>query len=349
MRRVWEACQQQPSPISQLVFSTFVLEGFSIAEKLNIPSLVVSLFPLELFPMPDGFEEAVQEAYPAQYQAWKGKHNLWDTHIKPWMWRLLLEDQGDFRQDVLHLPLLPDLAQAPQLVYAIDPDLWQNSPTGIPVCGCWSLHHVVDQEPSLPPAATTVSSPTLLVHFGSMDTLANVLIYPTQSDFVTHVKARLDELLTTLDHLHILWIVSSDTLRTYLEQCLPSTQERLQILKSTGSHASLLQQHPSLVGAVHHGGIGTCFTMLELGLPQAILPFKFDQFYWSDQLAALHLSETLSEHASWVPAVSRMMMMKMQQSSKARAAALDWQMKCRKNTARGLNQVIRILSQSDSH
>lgn len=48
---------------------------------------------------------------------------------------------------------------------------------------------------------------------------------------------------------------------------------------------------------IHHGGAGTTYTAAKCGIPQIILPFYFDQFYWGTRIHELGIGECFSEYS----------------------------------------------------
>jgi UDP:flavonoid glycosyltransferase YjiC (YdhE family) len=323
-KQIWQVCQQLKPTF--LVYTTFVLEGWSIAEKLDIPSVVISLFPLDLYPIPSTFEKQIQNEFADWYAG--ALKEIWHPHIQHWMWRLFLEDQGDFRDDVLGLDPIPrDITRRiPPFIYAIDPDLLCLADTyHAHVCGYWTA---IEQSVVSPSA---IKNPVLLINFGSMDTLSNTLLEPRE--FLLQINTRLNEILHAFDQLDIIWIVSNE--HTALFKHAPTQSKRIQIMTAI-EHADLIKKHP-VIGMIHHGGIGTCSTMIQLGVAQAILPFMFDQYYWADRLDSLGLSKTLDINTSWVDVVSWMLYGK-------DLSTIDyWKKRTIDNTIKGLDDAVQIM------
>lgn len=46
---------------------------------------------------------------------------------------------------------------------------------------------------------------------------------------------------------------------------------------------------PRVAAVVHHGGAGTTTAVARAGAPQAVVPQRFDQFYWADRVETLGL------------------------------------------------------------
>lgn len=322
-KQIWQLCKRlQPT---LLVYTTFVLEGWSIAEKLDIPSVVISLFPLHLYPIPSTFKEEIKNEFGQLYH--NRLKDIWYPHIQHWMWRLFLEDQGDFREFVLGLDPVPcDIAhRIPPFIYAIDPDLLcLTDPYNVFVCGFWTL---LDFKK---PIVTTTTRPVLLINFGSMDTLSITLLEPHA--FLLQITTRLTEILDEFDQFDMIWIISNENTPLFKQAIFNS--ERIQIMTAI-DHLKLIKKYP-VIGMIHHGGIGTCSTMVQLGVAQAILPFMFDQYHWADRLNSLGLSKTLNVNESWINTISWML--------HDNKHVPYWKNKVVHNTMNGLNDAIELLS-----
>ncbi|KAL0086968.1 hypothetical protein F4703DRAFT_1544154 [Phycomyces blakesleeanus] len=95
---IWDACFSLKPTL--IIFSTFTIEGWSISERLQVPSIGVSFFPLDCFPMPPEFKNELCDSLPELTDALShpNKETVDWRHVVHWMWRLFLEDQGDFRE-----------------------------------------------------------------------------------------------------------------------------------------------------------------------------------------------------------------------------------------------------------
>lgn len=293
MKQVWKACSNlQPD---KLVYTTFVLEGYSIAEKLCISSVVVSLFPLQLYPIPEDFETQVKSAYPELYKTNISPH--W-PHVKHWMWRLYLDDQGDFRESILDLDPIPVIRDPPTLIYALDPYLFHDFPHEISqAAGFWPLFSYSGSTT----LSLSIAVPILLIHFGSMDTLSMTLMEP--ETFIRQISTRINEILCNFETLHIVWMATPDT-SLYKQLLQKFNHDRVHIIPPE-EHA-YFNLNFKVIGVIHHGGISTCCSFIRYGVHQAILPFMFDQFYWAEVLASINISKTLNLETSWVDIVSWM-------------------------------------------
>ncbi|MGQ0604603.1 MAG: glycosyltransferase, partial [Anaerolineales bacterium] len=55
---------------------------------------------------------------------------------------------------------------------------------------------------------------------------------------------------------------------------------------------------PRLAAVIHHGGAGTTATALRAGVPQLIVPFAVDQFFWGQRVFELGVGSHPMPHAS---------------------------------------------------
>lgn len=95
-----------------LVHNLLALETFHVAEAYGCASVAVSAF-LPSFPPPDGFWPALCEAQPALAAAVeRGEHGLDRGVLEAWLWRVLLDDQGQLRSH-LGLSACAFVADAP--------------------------------------------------------------------------------------------------------------------------------------------------------------------------------------------------------------------------------------------
>ncbi|KAI7903734.1 uncharacterized protein BX663DRAFT_507407 [Cokeromyces recurvatus] len=336
-KQLWEACQiLKPT---KLVYTTFVLEGWSIAEKLKIPSVVVSFFSLDLYPIPDEFEAEIIKSFPKLYDS--QLRSIWYPHIHHWMWRLFLEDMGDFREFILNLDPIPTcFDNIPPFIYAIDPDLFYGNREGATMGGFWSL--MTKEKEINSNDNRSQQKPILLIHFGSMDTLSPILCNIDQcSIFLDEIQQRILEILAYNNNLFdIIWIISSqDTILYKLVKAKFTTgyNSRLRIISPAIDHAAFIQSH-NVFGIIHHGGMNTCFTMIQLGIPQAIIPFMFDQHAWARKLTSIGLSKSISVNHSWVIVIDWMLL------SLNNHIQHHWQNKVIQNTEKGFHDTIKILS-----
>ncbi|RUS21009.1 hypothetical protein BC937DRAFT_93829 [Endogone sp. FLAS-F59071] len=188
-----------------IVFSTFCLEAWSVAEKLGVRAVGISLFLLDLWPVPPTFEGMIREEYPGLYSAMvtareKGtrvsiggtsgngepskRRRLDDDeghepapfegsepipllppsvtyeHVRHWLWRMFLDDVGEYRENTLGLCPLPFLEELerqsreqrdtirlpppPRLLYALDAEVCEQEASAWPqdgsvlTCGFWT-------------------------------------------------------------------------------------------------------------------------------------------------------------------------------------------------------------------
>ena len=160
---------------AMVVYNLFALEGHALAERLGVPGVAASPFVIARAP-PAAFAARLQEAFPALVAALhaaddegatrgedtgegagagegagQGPGSVAYRDVDHWMWRLFLDDVGDFRC-ALGLPpcplldaqerILQPLPRATTLLVGASPTLVTRSafwPRSVRLCGFWPL------------------------------------------------------------------------------------------------------------------------------------------------------------------------------------------------------------------
>jgi sterol 3beta-glucosyltransferase len=262
----YTACRDADALICLGVFSPF---GQSIAEALNIPNINLEptpLLPTRVFPAP---------SWPIQKNL-GGLHNyLSGIAMLQVIWQWYSPFVRDFRQR-LGLPA----CNAARFYQALrsTPMLGAYSPSIIPHPADWPANiHVtgnffLDQQADWQPPAELkafleAGSPPVYVGFGSMagrnpEKLAKIIL-----DALAKSGQR-GLLLTGWGGLRA--------------ELVP---DNVFVLDSA-PHRWLF---PRMAAVVHHGGAGTTAEGLRAGVPNVIVPFAFDQFFWGARIKELGL------------------------------------------------------------
>lgn len=228
----------------------------SIAQYFDIPYFRVTFQPL----LPGN--------YPPPFVPWQGLpgrvnrllYDVFDATLGFYLRAPLNEQRariglppirgiGDYVCDAGHTLL----AYSPELSPPDPTWRWPYTSTGY----C-HLQQTQELDPQLE-AFLAAGPPPLYVGFGSM---------------VSHDAARLTgEVLRAIADVGCRALIS----RGYgeLGQGAQLTDKMLRI--GDTPHEKLF---PRLAGVIHHGGAGTTDTAARAGVPQAIVPFFFDQYYW---------------------------------------------------------------------
>jgi len=262
----FSACRDADAIICLGVFSPF---GQSIAEALNIPNINVEptpLLPTRFFPAP---------SWPIQRDL-GGLHNyLSGIAMLQVIWQWYRPFVQNFRQR-LGLPA----RNAAHFYHALrsTPMLGAYSPKIIPhpadwpasmhVMGYFFLDNPADRQPSSELKAFLESGdPPVYIGFGSM-------------------AGRNPEKLAKI----------------ILEAVAKSGQRGLLLTGWGGLRAEFVPENvfvvdsvphrwvfPRMAAVVHHGGAGTTAEGLRAGVPNVIIPFAFDQFFWGARVKSLGL------------------------------------------------------------
>jgi len=267
-RPVWEGCQDAEN----LIYS-FLPWGYSIVEKLGIPGLPVSLypvyptrfFPTQLMPLRLGrplnllshyFAEQILELFLRKPIS-RLRENI--LHIPPM--RFPLTTLGLLRQR--NTPLLCNLSPT---VISPPPD-W---PASVQMHGFWFL----PEPPNWQPPADLVDfihqvPQPVFIGFGSM----------VHQDLIKSGKIIL--------------------------QALERSSQRAVVAKGCGEftfNARLAKEifpvddipfswlFPQMKGVVHHGGAGTTAFGLRAGVPELVIPHMQEQPYWAQRLHHMGVS-----------------------------------------------------------
>ncbi|KAI8916906.1 hypothetical protein BC831DRAFT_554231 [Entophlyctis helioformis] len=299
-----------------VVFTLFAIEGWSMAEALHVPAIAVSPFSPSTVPAPRSFLAALAHARPDLVSRLDAAAM---ADLATWQWRLHLDDQGDLRAG-LGLPPAPidDDAAASlpdtRLLVLQDGRLLQRVDCPSPRI-VWTGHCALPNSNTLlvVPHAAWLDDVTdvAVVTFGSMDTLSRVLIdEPSAHQLLMHVCCALAAHgmrglwitadTTTLHAVHERLCTTLPLVRTTLRLCgtvpLPALLQTLQ--SSHGREGSVI--------VVHHGGSGTFHTAAAAGVPQVILPLRFDQHGVGEAAVAVGIAHVVDTDAAlddWTAAV----------------------------------------------
>jgi UDP:flavonoid glycosyltransferase YjiC (YdhE family) len=262
----YAACRDADAIICLGVFSAF---GKSISEALSIPLIHIEptpLLPTRAFPAP---------SWPVQRNL-GGWHNyfsglamlevIWQWH-RPFVneFRAGLGLPGySFAKFVQTLRTTPMLSAYSSAIIP-HPEDWSDS---VHVTGYLFLDAQPDWQPSKELAAfLEAGDPPVCIGFGSMSgrkaqALAGIILEAIGS------SGQRGLLLTGWGGLQV-----------------DRAPENVFVLESA-PHSWLF---PRMAAVVHHGGAGTTAEGLRAGVPNVIVPFIFDQYFWGARVKALGL------------------------------------------------------------
>jgi sterol 3beta-glucosyltransferase len=243
------------------------LYGLDLAEKYRLPLLLAAVIPLartNSFPLM-GFPSLRLPGYnQATYRL--GEQMTWQ------MFRGVI---NRWRRQTLKLPPLPFGGYFHQLEACRTPILNGFSPQvverpadwgeHIHISGYWFRDDPAWQPPADLQAFIEKGSPPIFIGFGSMPirdpgrTTSIILAALKQS-------GQRGILLGGWGGLG--------------NETLPDTVFRIK-------YAPYGWLFPRMAMLIHHGGSGTTAFGLRAGIPSAVVPFVFDQFYWGERIAAL--------------------------------------------------------------
>ncbi len=263
----WVACQGTQA----ILYSTFAIAGYSIAEALGIPSIAAPLQPLtrtRTFP--------IMMSLPQRFNL--GRTFNWLSYLigEQFLWQPFRKAINRWRRERLSLPPIPFRGPFEYLYRERYPWIYGFSPSVIPrpvdwpdwihVSGYWFLGL---QEDWSPPARVldflAAGPPPVCIGFGSMIDRDQVELMNMAVQALDQARRR-GILLTGWGGMDEM-ALSQDVL----------------VLESI-PHEWLF---PRMAAVVHHGGAGTTAAALRSGAPSIVTPFFADQPFWGQVVERL--------------------------------------------------------------
>jgi len=268
IKNAWDAAREfQPDLV---LYHPKALGAVSIAEKLAVPAILMSLIPM----LAPTREFPVIGMPNLKLGGW---YNLLTYKLVLMGYRSFMNGLNDVRMTEMGLPTLPkytgltvkfDKTPVPN-IHAISPHVL-NRPSDWPSIYTMSGYIVEQQEEQYSPSRAledflAAGEPPVYVGFGSMsgsnpERLTNLIVDALVNANVRGIIATGWGGLETTDLPNSLLTIDS----------VP--------------HAWLF---PRVAAVVHHGGAGTTAAGLRAGRPTVICPFMGDQPFWGDQVVKL--------------------------------------------------------------
>jgi sterol 3beta-glucosyltransferase len=268
VQNAWHAAKDFKPDL--VIYHQKALGAVSIAEKFNVPAILISLMPMlaptEEFPVP---------AMPNLKLG--GWYNLLTYKLVLMGYNSYMNGLNDIRTNEMGLKKLPkytgltvkyDKSPVPN-IHAISPHIL-NRPKDWPPIYTMSGYLIEEQEERWTPSAAlqeflAAGEPPVFVGFGSMsgsnpERLTNMVI-----DALTQANVR-GILVTGWGGLEAM--------------DLPENIFKIE-------EAPYAWLFPRMAAVVHHGGAGTTAAGLRAGRPTVICPFMGDQPFWGDQVVRL--------------------------------------------------------------
>jgi UDP:flavonoid glycosyltransferase YjiC (YdhE family) len=263
-RDALEACRGSDAIVYSLPLAG---AGYSIAERLGVPGIPASLYPLH---PTRAFPSIITPTLPFRTGALNWLSGFITAQL---FWRIYRSCLDPWRKREVGLPPLPAIAPFKRFEKQGLPYLYGYSPSLIPVpagwsalravCGYWFLDGPADWRPSRTLLDfLAAGDPPVYVGFGSM----------AGSD-----GERMTRIVLKALHASGRRAVLSAGYGGLKEENLPEE------VLSVGSvpHDWLFAR---VSAAVHHGGAGTTAAALRAGIPSIIIPFFADQFFWGKRV-----------------------------------------------------------------
>lgn len=246
-----------------------------VAEKLGIPAIPTALQP---FLHPTGEVPAVgTPILPLKGGLGRVYNRLTYSLLDAFIGLFLGGPINLWRQDTLGLPPMKIRSPFEHVRQSGVPVLYGISPSVLPkpaewppnarLTGYWFLEARTDRQPSAPLADfLRAGPPPVYIGFGSMasrdpERIARIVLDAVKQAGIRAILATGWGGLKATDLPDNNVLVIQDVRHSWL--------------------------FPQVSAVVHHGGAGTTAAGLRAGLPSIIVPFKNDQFFWGQRVAAL--------------------------------------------------------------
>ena len=256
-----------------LIYSTVALTGYSIAEKLGIPSFWAPLQPMSR-----------TRSFPSVLMSGGNHQNStmnWLTHLleEQMAWQPLRVYTNQWRKDFLGLPPYPFKGLRPELpkmrypiIYGFSPAVVSKPPDwgdSVHIAGYWFLDQQKDWQPpaGLVDFISDGKSP-IYIGFGSMNNREAAQMTRTVIDAVALTEQR---------------AVVATGWGSLADLDLPDTIYKVDSVP----HDWLF---PKMAAVVHHGGAGTAAAAFRAGVPSVIVPHVMDQPFWGQRALELGVS-----------------------------------------------------------
>jgi len=288
------ACERAV-PLDGIVFNLFALEGLAIAESLGINAVAVTTFwpptpPAAMLPV-RGLLQEIRDAMPdvaaeLDKGAYQGANAVWCwADLEVWLWRVLLDDHGDWRARRLGLAPSPFVAtsngrQVPacispvRLLSLVSPLLLLPEELAAVPEGA---HVHMTGSPSAPLDEMFDRVRDVYIGFGSIEGLG-LLDLDIAVAFLAVLQRTAGSLLC------------HSTLAT--GGVLSSAAAKLGVEFMNGV-VNLDEVFSTCTMVIHAGGAGTVAAAARLGIPQIIVPFHFDQHDWASRVVSLGIGSRL--------------------------------------------------------
>lgn len=311
---IWEACQDAEALV---LCDMGIIPGWSIMEKLQIPTYVANIFP----------EEICQQIWN------RSLNNRWGTFKQRLVfgftsWLIIKPFINEWRRRTLGLPLLARLKGLCDYRALGVPMLYEYSPLVFPkpadwadtdhVTGYWLLENRGAWSPAAELATFLAAGPPP--------------VYAGFSSVSYHdMRQTTDVILAALAQTGQRGILAAGWSNLGQRPTFPADILAIE----SAPHDWLF---PQCAAAIHHGGAGTTAVALRSGIPNIIIPFAFDNPFWAWRLTELGVSvPAIPPQELTVPRlVSALTTVLHDEAMRARQVALSRQMQTEDGVARGV-------------
>jgi sterol 3beta-glucosyltransferase len=270
MESILKSCWQASQGANAIIYSPLAWAGYSIAEKLDIPSFAACLQPMT----PTRYFPAVWS--PRQVKLGKIYNRLTHLFVEQAYWHFNKVYINHWRKESLELTTLPLFGPFSQPRWKSLPFLYGYSPTVNPkpfdwpnnthITGYWFLPEDKQWRPDGKLLEFLSSGlPPVYIGFGSMPDR-----HPDQLlKLVTEALNKIGQRAVVQGQ----WSKYGDNIQS-------DTIFRIDWVP----HSWLF---PRMAAIVHHGGASTVANALRAGVPSIVIPFSWDQPFWGERIFEL--------------------------------------------------------------
>ncbi len=272
MADILNSCWQAGQGADAIIYSPLAWAGYSMAEKLNVPSFIACLQPMTA----TGCFPAVWS--PQQPRLGRNYNRLTHLFVEQAYWYFNRSYINHWRSEFLGLAPLPVSGPYSQARWKKQPYLYGYSSSIIPrpddwpdraqVTGYWFLPQDEQWQPDGKLADfIAAGSPPVYIGFGSMPDAR-----PEQLDSMVMEALRMSG--------------QRAVVQGQWSRCGENTPSGNIFRTGWVPHAWLF---PRMAAIVHHGGASTVANALRAGVPSIVVPFSWDQPFWGERISELGL------------------------------------------------------------
>ncbi|NJK49253.1 glycosyltransferase family 1 protein [Candidatus Gracilibacteria bacterium] len=257
-----------------IIFSPPAFPAYELVEKLGVPGYAACVVPLHT-------TRAFSSHFIPSHWRWGSSYNYL-THLffNQLFWQAIRQPINQWRKKILHLPSISLFAdpisrmnrQQLPFLYGYSPTLLPKPsdwPDWVDVTGYWFLDSPVNWQP-----------PTDLIKFLDAGSPPVYIGFGNKGGWESKTLTQLVLEALKLSRQRGILLIGEDLSN---DINLPEWVFPIEWIPFDWLF-------PKLAAVVHHGGCGTIHTALRFGVPNIIVPYNYDNFFWAERLVDLGLA-----------------------------------------------------------